>query len=517
MYIYFGWMYYPPYAVYEPLYLVIETDFKFGATGNIDRAEVADSPTAGTTYGIFYDLYYPFDLFISDGQSQISLTMFELAKSNANCSQIATFDLVCIYSGRTTADDYDPAIALPDIRYYQISYMWDNLFNEARQDRRRPGVRERHRRRFFDFKLFRIDRHRPPALVRAADSDDIIVQPKAKRSWHSLRTAENSRFGPELSEFSLLRTVSKVVNNTGGDGQAIFCKLEESGTSVKGKVLAGAGMGLAMLGILPLGGFSTPVAIYGVLLAGVGLYDALNDASAEVERLLFPGQEMTRSTSGGIPIGDNNDLIITYAEIKDKVLYFRVGMKERVACQFVKMTHLVPVLSPGASISQLSDDVLYNLDDGQIVSDDGGTESIYDTLNATTSTNDVLFNFSANKVHATLIHAYIKDADRNHDVISIPSSNIVAVELKKAAISIGDAYRYSIKASLWAESDVYDCLKIDAGYIAYSWPWNSNVFGYKLDDLVEQSATVIATSDTKDRVYIATRGWLPWQRIVSTS
>ena len=42
------------------------------------------------------------------------------------------------------------------------------------------------------------------------------------------------------------------------------------------------------------------------------------------------------------------------------------------------------------------------------------------------------------------------DSIRNHDVIAIPSSNLVVVKLTKAAISINDAYRYGLAVSLQA-------------------------------------------------------------------
>ncbi|KAJ4318207.1 hypothetical protein N0V84_006963 [Fusarium piperis] len=429
MYIYVRCMYYSPYALCVPLYLVIETDFKLGAPvrafwkwtvdadgnknvnklcqDNIDRVEAADLPTAGTTYGIFYDLWYPFDLFIGNDQSRIRLTMFSRAKSDPNYSQIATFNLMRVYSGRTTADDYNPVVALPDIRHYQLSTLFKNLFAmivpaNLCQDgtiwvtlednkyvylwpTKMSVVDQSDKTIIVKSKCYRLKRDtgQPPAT---AETSDEIPPLKGMLSWRDLRKTKNSRFGSELSQSFLSHTVSRVVT----------IRLEESGTSSKSKI-----------------------------------------------------------------------------------------------------THLVPVLSPGASISQLSHDVLYSLDDGQIVFDNIGKESIYNTLNVSAQRND--------------------GSDRNHDVIPIPYSNLVVVKFKKAANKIDERYHYSLAASLRSEEDVYSHLKADAGYIACSWSYNSYVYAYKLHDLVRQSASVTATSDTADRVYIATHRWLPWQRVVNAS
>jgi hypothetical protein len=142
MYIYLGKLNYHPYAIDESFFLVIETDFKFGASvrafwtwtedvlgtknvvklscGLIDRIETADSPTAGTTFGICYDLYYPFDLFIGDDNTKIALTMYQYPKSNPDHNAVATFGLHLVYSGRMTSPYYDPVKALPEIRYYKL-------------------------------------------------------------------------------------------------------------------------------------------------------------------------------------------------------------------------------------------------------------------------------------------------------------------------------------------------------------------------------------------------------------
>ncbi|PGH21338.1 hypothetical protein AJ80_03389 [Polytolypa hystricis UAMH7299] len=468
MYIYFGYMHYKPYAIYEPFYLVIETEFKFGAPvrafwqwtvdangnknvdklslGMIDCAEATDSPTTGTTYGVFYDLYYPFDIFIGDDDSKIALTVWSRTSSSLRR-----------FNRRTTAPDYDPVIALPNIRYYGLGSLYGNLFamivpENLCQDSliwvaceddtsiyywysRMTAVGQTDstltvtlvKEASADMSV-RIERPSSHASVLSSrrthtDANAIDSKPRASPSALAhqdmqLKAGQRSQYGYEVGELSL-RTLTTGTNDAGADGQAVLCRLQESGSSVKGKVLAGAGMGLAALGMVPLGGFSTPVAVYGLLLAGVGLYDAFNDGSGEVEQLLFPDDRMERRTSAGIPIGDDNDLIVTYAEIKDKVLSFRVGMKEKTgtttislkevlnekdlfktmleiswpdfegkaiqACKFVKVKNLVPYFSPGQTLASLSDATFYNLADGQIISDAGGKEKLYDTLSATPS------------------------------------------------------------------------------------------------------------------------------------
>src|SRR6185312_17257155 len=144
MYIYFGLMYYNPYAIYKAFFLVVETEFRLGAQvrafwqwtvdgqGNenqdklcwetVNKVDDTNYPTGARTFGIFYDLYYPFDLVVDDDNNKIALTMYEYPKSDPNCREIANFDLSRVYSCRTTAADYNPVRALPVIRYYQLGY-----------------------------------------------------------------------------------------------------------------------------------------------------------------------------------------------------------------------------------------------------------------------------------------------------------------------------------------------------------------------------------------------------------
>ena len=139
---------YEPYASYTAFFLVIEGgEFRLGANvrafwswtsnagsdgavnklccGNIDRVEVQDKPTTSNTYGIFYDLYYPFDIIVGDNTNTLNLIMYEHAKSSSNCHRVARLCVRRVYTARTKAPDYDASRALPIIRFYYPGY-WNN-------------------------------------------------------------------------------------------------------------------------------------------------------------------------------------------------------------------------------------------------------------------------------------------------------------------------------------------------------------------------------------------------------
>ena len=93
-------------------------------------------------------------------------------------------------------------------------------------------------------------------------------------------------------------------------------------------MLASLSIGLAGVGMLHLGGLSMPVAMVGVLLATVGLYNPLNEEDGPNQNLLFSNGDMSHPTSGEIPIGDNNDLSILHMRVENSLLSSRVAVKE---------------------------------------------------------------------------------------------------------------------------------------------------------------------------------------------
>lgn len=222
---------------------------------------------------------------------------------------------------------------------------------------------------------------------------------------------------------------------------AIFCTLEDSGNTTKGKVLASIGAGLAVMGMMPLGAFAIPVAAIGVLLASVGVLDAFNDAAADLKMLLFPNENMTRVSSGGLPGTSNNDVLFMYVEIESDTLYLRVGYDEKVgegrflliglkskdgvittifqigwtdfsdkyiqACKLLRLPQLVPLYDKTADVAALSKEISYaDVSDGQMILDAEGNEALFNTLNSSPSNDTELFTWHKGEVSAVLLHAY---------------------------------------------------------------------------------------------------------------
>lgn len=149
MYIYIGWLDFGDYAVSEAFALFVETDFRAGVSvramwtwtktasgdehvpnevwGTVDMA-TTNRFDDSYTYGIFYNLYYPFDIRFDTSMDQATATMYEHPKSDPNCTVAATMTLYRTWVGREKDPDYNPARVLPFIRYYNFGTIGDHLF-----------------------------------------------------------------------------------------------------------------------------------------------------------------------------------------------------------------------------------------------------------------------------------------------------------------------------------------------------------------------------------------------------
>lgn len=135
---------YPPFARYTTFHLVVEDGgFQLGAGirafwkwtsdagsdgavdkltwGTVDRVDLQEKPSMTSTFGIFYDLYYPFDIIAGDDLSNLHLIMYEFPKSSSDCRVVAEFDVRHVYSARTVVPDYNASRNLPTIRYYALA------------------------------------------------------------------------------------------------------------------------------------------------------------------------------------------------------------------------------------------------------------------------------------------------------------------------------------------------------------------------------------------------------------
>jgi hypothetical protein len=364
----------------------------------------------------------------------------------------------------------------------------------------------------------------------------------------SLEPDEHAAFDRQQVSFApIIGLTSRIRNDT---DRAILCTLQESG-SARGKILAGVGMFMGFLGLLPLGPYGMPVGVFGAMLAGTGLLDALNEPEGPKNLLLFPGEEMARESTSGFFTGNGNDLVMTEVKIDRKRLVLRVGVKENLrddtyrlaplladnslftellniswvgfdkkviqACKLVKIPSLIPVHNFNRRLLGLSEEVEYGLSDGQLILDNNGEpEALYDTLKGKPpSRGGILFRFDlAQKSNTTLFHANVKDGNRGYDVVNVGSSSeIVVLRISKCRIDgVTDRNRDVLGADASVENGAYWEIRKNAGYYAYSWAARSTVLAYRIG--VMSNASIQFTGDPQNVVYIPIAGWLPWQRMV---
>lgn len=147
MLIYAGKLSYGSYIQDNWLFLVVKSRLRVGAgvrafwqwttdeagnenenqvlDGIINREEVNNSDSK-SRFGVLYDADYSFDLAVSEDEQSITATMYR--QMNSDGQELATFTLSLSYSAREAAADYDPARALPEIKFYDVEYWKMNLF-----------------------------------------------------------------------------------------------------------------------------------------------------------------------------------------------------------------------------------------------------------------------------------------------------------------------------------------------------------------------------------------------------
>ncbi|KAH7320693.1 hypothetical protein B0I35DRAFT_500874 [Stachybotrys elegans] len=649
MYIYRGVLNYPPFASNTTFHLVVEDGgFRLGAgirafwkwtsnagsdgavnklaCGTVDRVDLQEKPSMTSTFGIFYDQYYPFDIVAGGDLKNLHLIMYEFPKSNSGCHVVAELDVRCVYSARTVVPEYNASRNLPTIRYYALGYWGSYLFGMIVPDIIATGrpiwVAAEDDKYWYDLgatmtlvsedtekftvsftvygyyakmKLWKnsdywecvewrvkqatdtarasnitamVDMvalsHGSPLspvaksvdgqkLLPSRDADMLSVRPipatniavsntGAANHIQHLRAASTqaASSGAAADDASNEDTpwfgkTTTIVNNT---SITIFCTLEDSGNTTKGKVLAGIGAGLAVMGMMPLGEFAMPVAAIGVLLSSVGVLDAFNDAAADLKMLLFPNETMT----------GNNDVLFMYVEIESDTLYLRVGYEEKVgegrfllselknkggvvttifqigwtdfsdkyiqACKLLRLPQLVPLYDKAADVAALSKEVSYaDVSDGQMILDAEGNEALFNTLNSSPSYNTEMFTWQKGEVSTVLLHAYRPGVTRWHDVIRLPKSRVIVLRLQRCWIDVdNDKKRSSMTTPRTSESDVLQLMGARfSGYDAYSWSFNNSPFAFTKESLV--GAKVKYNNDDNSFVYIVYSSLLPWQRV----
>jgi hypothetical protein len=377
----------------------------------------------------------------------------------------------------------------------------------------------------------------------------LLPMPSKQPNRFSL--AVSSNYANNMSAWPLDRVTTIIKNNA---DDPVFCTLRETTTGVQGKILAGAGAALALIGIIitnpELAAASIPVAIIGALLASTGLYDAFKPDQGPVKMLLFPKEIMSRTTSAGLPFDDANDLEMIREKIDGNFLRRYEGKKGSLGdstynlstfildaslwtqeqpyafdsnktitikwAKLVKFDSLVPMY-PSATMTTMGSADYYVVGDGQLVLTNNGSAATYNTLNdiAGASTGKDLFQFDSNQ-KSILRHDFLTDASsRNHDIIRVPGSKLVVLRIKYCSIvGVQETDKNSIRrapTNPTSESDVFAKMASDSGYDLYSWTSSWPVFGYKMDKL--GSATIQKTTDASNVVYIPATGWRPWREV----
>jgi hypothetical protein len=386
-----------------------------------------------------------------------------------------------------------------------------------------------------------------PNSFSLADSSDFADSSNfAISSKHAIHMSASSNFR------SLDRVTTTIKNDT---NDPVLCTLRETTTGVQGKILAGAGMGLALAGLATtypkLAALSIPAAVIGALLASTGLYDAFKPDKGPVRMLLFPNETMYRTTSAGLPFDDENDLEMFRQDIKNNFLRTLEGKKGSLGAstynlstfvqdsslwtqqdplalpsdktfaikwaKLVKFDSLVPMYSCSATMTKMGDADYYVVKDGQLVLCYNGSAATYSTLNDISSAwkGTDLFKFDSNQ-KSILRHEYV--TGKNYDIIRVPGSRMVVLRIKYCSIvGVGERDKNSLRrvcTNPADESDVWRKIAYDSGYDLYSWTSGWPVFGYKMDKL--GSATIQKTSDASNIVYVPATGWRAWREMTVT-
>ncbi|BFI43293.1 hypothetical protein MPTK2_8g17040 [Marchantia polymorpha subsp. ruderalis] len=603
MLIYTGFFSYSPYPKKsdQALVLVVENDFELGApvtamwqwTCNEDRKglnvrcvgtfssfETGNVPYDYTTFVAFGDQEYSLRLLVREDRSKITVQMYKTPKTGrSDREMVDEFDLdysVVSDSVRTRAPDYSPARGLPEIQYFDMIEWNENLFTLTVPDNlchdgpiwvtfvdsdlhselgtikiieeTPENVRISFTAGEYDAEV-RLDsegsswelltfNHRS-AVSAVRESEECPVSEKES----DLPIGLASKLHPmmEFRSVRIFRSTSRVMNDL---KEAYLCTLDESGATVRGKVLAGMGLFMGGVGIMPLGGFGLPLAIVGALLAGVGMYDAVNDADGAVRGFLFPGDDIERTTSGGFAFGVNS-LVVMHVLIEDKTLTLRIGTKSKLdggdhylsalidekgffepifkifwneltgvvlqSARMMKISGLIPCCGKLQDLPSLSEGSQYTIGRGHIISNDQGRDALWNTLNVKPNQMPIeLFRFGGLET-AIIVEASDEKSlpAPMYEFFRLPESKIWVFSLENCHVYAERSRLVSSKCR--TEADVYAKMVQQAGYYAYMYE-PPTLIGYKLEDL--SMASITCSSYRYEKLFIPISGWMPWQRMV---
>ncbi|KAF8635358.1 hypothetical protein AX17_003935 [Amanita inopinata Kibby_2008] len=134
-------------------------------------------------------------------------------------------------------------------------------------------------------------------------------------------------------DMSIMAT-SAIVNDT---GDTVFCLLTGSGSGDQSKVIAGAGMAIAVFGLIPFvlsaAGAAAASTVVSAIAAGLGvgigtagIYDAFSspDYGPPVADILYPGQRLSRTASWNVT---NNATVVRFTVTAAGTITIRFGFK----------------------------------------------------------------------------------------------------------------------------------------------------------------------------------------------
>ncbi|BBN20176.1 hypothetical protein Mp_8g17050 [Marchantia polymorpha subsp. ruderalis] len=612
MLIYTGFLHYSPYPQEsdQAFVLVVENDFELGApvtamwrwaskedskpenvrfVGTFVSFDTGNAPSDYIKFKASGNLDYTLRLSVQEDRSKITVEMYKNPETTSSDPEkkVDTFDLdysVVSDSVRTRAPDYSPARGLPRIRYFDMIEWKENLFTLTVPDNlckdepiwvtfvddgclhsqlgKMTVIKETPENVKMSFTAGEYDAQ--VRLDKEGSSWELLrfthvkVPPARESEESDLRMGLASTLHP-MTEF---RYKSRVMNDL---KEAYLCTLDESAATVRGKVLAGMGLFMGCMGLMPLGprgskptpseglgSFRLPAAVVGALLAGVGYYDGVNDADGAVWGFLFPGENIERTSSGRLAFGVNS-LVVMHVLIEDNKLTVRMGTQAKLGegdqllsalidderffepileifwkkredvvlqpARLMKLSGLIPCYKKLQDLPPLSEGSLYEIGRGQIISNDRGRETLWqmnpDTLPPFTHDEFELFKFGDARLKreaAIIVDTFDKDTQPGsiHKFVQLPESKIWVLWLSSCGIS---AHFTLLSTKCTTEADVYKKMVQEAGYYAYMWQPPS-LYGYKLEDLSMASITFTSGNTLLKEVFIPISGWVPWQCMV---
>ncbi|KAF8636306.1 hypothetical protein AX17_003637 [Amanita inopinata Kibby_2008] len=167
-------------------------------------------------------------------------------------------------------------------------------------------------------------------------SVDVIE--KGEQLQATLEDAAGRQLGVSLKlnqhpDIMIWETISTLVNDT---NDTLFCLLTGIGSGDQSKVIAGAGMAIAVFGLIPFAlaaaGAATASTVVSVIAAGLGvgmgsagIYDAFSSSEygPPVADILYPGQKLSRTSSWNVM---NNATVIRFT-VSSGTISIRFGFK----------------------------------------------------------------------------------------------------------------------------------------------------------------------------------------------